>query len=374
MFANTEWYLFNFRLPLAKALSESGVEVVFLSPPGPYGAKLKAEGFRWIPVPMRRRSLNAWSEANLIIALASIYRREQPDLVHHFTIKSVVYGSIAARIAGIKRRVNAIAGLGFVFASTTWLARLLRPIVRQLLKYSLRGEASRLIVQNPDDVNFFIDNKLVSPNDIRLIRSSGVDTNKFQPISAEGNVTKLRALLATRILWAKGVGEYVEAARLMQVEGVPITFLLAGAPDAGNPAAVPEEQIAAWDREGAIKSVGYVEEMDKLLCTVDLVVLPSYYREGVPRILLEAAASGLPIVSTDVPGCREIVEHEVNGLLVPPRDASSLAEAIKFLAGNPDVRARMGKEGRKKAVTEFDQQIVINATIDVYRELLSIPS
>ena len=236
------------------------------------------------------------------------------------------------------------------------------------------GAASRLIVQNPDDVKFFIDNKLVSPNDIRLIRSSGVDTNKFRPTSVEGNVTKLRALLATRILWAKGVGEYVEAARLLQVKGVPITFLLAGTPDAGNPAAVPEEQIAAWDQESVIKSLGHVEEMDKLLCTVDLVVLPTYYREGVPRILLEAAASGLPIVSTNVPGCREIVEHAVNGLLVPPRDASSLAEAIKFLAENPDVRARMGKEGRKKAVIEFDQQIVINATIDVYRELLTIPN
>lgn len=373
LFANTDWYLYNFRLALAKAIRQLGIEVVLASPPGDYGPRLQAEGFRWIPVPMNRRSLNPWSEVKLILALASIYRSEKPDLVHHFTIKSVVYGSIAARLAGVAHRVNAITGLGHVFISKSIRARLLRPMVRLLIRFALFAPKGRLILQNGDDRDLFLENKLVDASQIRIIRGSGVNTSRFVQLDRNDNSGgPLRVLLATRLLWEKGVGEYVEAARLLKNEFSHIEFLMAGSPDDGNPASVPSETINGWASEGTIIPLGHMDDMASLLSKVDVVVLPSY-REGTPRILLEAAASGLPLVSTDVPGCREIVASNVNGLLVPAKDSKALAEAIKYLVDNPEERVRMGLAGRKKVLEEFDERIVIQSTLGVYRELLPIP-
>lgn len=373
LFANTDWYLFNFRLSLAKAIRQLGIEVVLISPPGDYGTRLQAEGFRWISVPMNRRSLNPWSEVKLILVLIEIYRRERPDLVHHFTIKSVVYGSIAARLAGIKCRVNAVTGLGHVFISKSFRACLLRPMVRLLMRFAMRASQGRLILQNEDDRTLFLQNRLVEPDHIRVIRGSGVNTSKFVVSSRKVlPAGVLRVLLATRLLWEKGVGEYAEAARILKRDVGNIEFLLAGSPDEGNPASVPHASISKWVSEGILVALGHTENMQSLLSEVDLVVLPSY-REGTPRILLEAAASGLPIVATDVPGCREVVATGVNGLLVPAKDSKALADAIKYLVDSPMERARMGQAGRKKVLEEFDEQIVIKFTLGVYRELLSIP-
>jgi glycosyltransferase involved in cell wall biosynthesis len=371
-FANTEWYLFNFRLPLAKKLRKLGVDVVMVSPAGEYGQRLKAEGFRWIPVPMNRRSLNLFTEIRLIWTLLSVYRRERPDLVHHFTIKCVVYGSIAARLAKIPCRVNAVAGMGYVFANEGLLARLLRPFVKYLMKFALSGTSARLILQNPDDMNFFVESQLVLTDHVRLIRGSGVDTERFQPLINNRHARSVRILLATRLLWDKGVGEYVEAARFLRSKNRELTFLIAGVPDKGNPASVPEKEISRWQREGIIEHLGHVENIEKLLPTVDIMVLPTTYGEGVPRILIEAAACGLPIIATDVPGCREIVAPDVNGLLVGVKNPMALARAIQFLVERPHERVRMGEASRKKAVNEFDERIVINKTIDVYKEILPL--
>ena len=374
LFANTDWYLYNFRLALAKAIRQLGIEVVLISPPGAYVARLQAEGFNWISLPMNRRSLNPWSEAKLVLKLVSIYRKERPDLVHHFTIKSVVYGSIAARLAGIKCRVNAVAGLGYVFTSKSFYARLLRPMVRMLMRFALRAPQGRLILQNRDDCALFLQNHLVEPDHIRLIRGSGVNTAKFIQSSKTGlSGETVRVLLATRLLWEKGVGEYAEAARILKRDAGNIEFLLAGSPDEGNPASVPQASISKWVSEGILIALGHTDNMSSLLSEVDLVVLPTSYGEGTPRILLEAAASGLPIVATDVPGCREIVATGVNGLLVPAKDSKALAETIKYLVEHPEERVRMGQAGRKKVLEEFDERIVIQSTLDVYRELLSIP-
>ena len=374
LFANTDWYLYNFRLALAKAIRQLGIEVVLISPPGAYVARLQAEGFNWISLPMNRRSLNPWSEAKLVLKLVSIYRKERPDLVHHFTIKSVVYGSIAARLAGIKCRVNAVAGLGYVFTSKSFYARLLRPMVRLLMRFALRAPQGRLILQNRDDCALFLQNHLVEPDHIRLIRGSGVNTAKFIQSSKTGlSGETVRVLLATRLLWEKGVGEYAEAARILKRDAGNIEFLLAGSPDEGNPASVPQASISKWVSEGILIALGHTDNMSSLLSEVDLVVLPTSYGEGTPRILLEAAASGLPIVATDVPGCREIVATGVNGLLVPAKDSKALAETIKYLVEHPEERVRMGQAGRKKVLEEFDERIVIQSTLDVYRELLSIP-
>lgn len=370
LFANTDWYLYNFRLSLIKAIRNLDIEVVLVAPPGNFSDRLKAEGFRLISIPMNRRSLNPWLELKLIISLISIYRSERPDLVHHFTIKPVVYGSIAARFAGVAHRVNAITGLGHVFISETIRANMLRPMVRLLIRFALFAPHGRLILQNGDDQDLFLKNKLVEPQHIRIIRGSGVNMSKFIPSNKNCSARKpVRVLLGTRLLWEKGVGEYVEAARLLKNEGAAIEFLIAGSPDDGNPASVPRETINQWAEEGIIVALGHIDDMSGLLGKVDIVVLPSY-REGTPRILLEAAASGLPLISTDVPGCREIVISDVNGLLVPAKNARALVEAIRYLADNPNERERMGKEGRRKVLEEFDENIVINETLGVYKELV----
>lgn len=370
-FANTEWYLYNFRLSLIRQVRELGIEVVLISPPGSYGQRLRELGFKWIPLPMDRRSLNPFAELRLVLAIIKIYASEKPDLVHLFTIKSVIYGSIAAVLTGVKYRINAITGLGHVFISNSLRARSLRPLVRMLVRFAVNSSRGRLILQNIDDRELFLKNRLIEAQYIRIIRGSGVNISRFNTSQrVKSNVEPLRVLLATRLLWEKGVAEYVSAARELLKEKINITFLIAGSPDPGNPASVPEDSISSWQREGVIVLLGHTDDMPSLLQTVDLVVLPSY-REGTPRILLEAAACGLPIVTTDVPGCREIVSHQFNGLLVAARDCHQLAAAIHYMATNPTERTRMGKAGRDKVLAEFDETIVINSTLNVYDELMT---
>jgi len=369
-FANTEWYLYNFRRALAIALRDAGHEVVMVSPPGPYGGRLVALGFRWIPIPMERRSLNPLREVVVIGRLRKVIRSEDIDVVHGFTIKSAIYGAIAARLAGRRARVSAVAGLGYVFTSDDLRARLLRPVVRTMMRFALDGEQARLILQNPDDVALFRDAGIVEPSRMRLIRGSGVDCSRFS-----GPVTRLsgepvRVLLAARLLWGKGLAEYSEAARLLKAQGRSVKFLLAGDPDPGNPDSVPEATVRAWVDEGLIEWLGHVEDMPALLASVHVMALPSAYGEGVPRSLIEAAACGLALVTTDAPGCREVVTHEVDGLLIPLRDASALAHAIARLDDEPELAARFGRAARQKAVTEFDERLVIERTLAVYDELL----
>lgn len=370
LFANTEWYLYNFRRSLALALREAGHEVVLVSPPGPYGERLRAMGLRWEPVPMQRRSLNPLREAVLMFRLWRLFRRERPSLVHSFTIKCAVYGSIAARFAGVPARVNAVAGMGYVFTSNDTMARVLRPLVRALLRLALGGADARLVLQNPDDVALFRHADLCDATHVRLIPGSGVDCERFRPAPARVPDGSARVLLASRLLWDKGIAEYIEAARQLAGEpaGARLRFLLAGDPDPGNPAAVPEATVRAWVEGGLIEWLGHIDDMAALYRDVDIVVLPSY-REGLPKGLIEAAATGRALVTTDVPGCREVVTDGVDGLLVPARDASALAAAILRLACDPDLAATLGQAARAKALRCFDERHVIAGTLRVYTEL-----
>lgn len=372
LFANTDWYLYNFRLSLALAFKQQGYELLLISPPGPYGEKLRALGLSWEPVPMDRRSLNPLREAKLLGWLVSLLRRERPALVHGFTIKCAVYGSLAARLAGVPARVNAVAGMGYVFTSNDAKARFLRPLVRMLMHAALGGHNARLILQNPDDVTLFESAGLVDPVHIRLIQGSGVDCSRFIARNAERDHSKpLRVLLAARLLWDKGLAEYIAAARNLRAQGRTIEFLLAGDPDPGNPAAVPEDTVRSWVDEGVLQWLGHVDDMPALFASVDVVVLPSY-REGLPKGLIEAAACALPLVTTDVPGCREVVTDEVDGLIIPPRDGEALARAIARLHDDPALAQRLGWAARAKALAEFDEQIVIAKTLAVYRELVGV--
>lgn len=372
LFANTDWYLYNFRRSLALALREVGYEVLLVSPAGPYGTRLTELGLRWIPAPMQRRSLNPLRELALVFWLRRLCIDEKVDLMHGFTIKNAVYGSLAARLAGVKARINAVAGMGYVYTSADAKARVLRPLVSALLRLALTGRGARLILQNPDDVTFFERTGLASDEQIRLILGSGVDCQRFSPnasVALEAR-TPLKAVLPARLLWDKGIAEFVDAAREIKASGRQIDFLLAGDPDEGNPAAVPAEQVERWQKEGLLKWLGHVDDMPALFRSVDMVVLPSY-REGLPKGLIEASACGLPIVTTDVPGCREVVTDGDSGFLVPVKDSKALAKAIVALADDEALRSRMGARARERSVNEFDEKIILQQTLAVYRELLT---
>lgn len=372
LFANTDWYLWNFRRSLAISLRDQGHEVILVSPVGPYGQRLLDIALDWHPVPMRRSSLNPLRELQLVLHLMRLFRSKKPDLVHGFTIKCAVYGALAARAAGVHGRVSSVAGLGYVFTSNSAKARALRPVVRVLLKLALGGKNARLILQNPDDVELFLKSRLVGPADIRLIPGSGVDCHRFRPANGTNSFDTLRVLLPARLLWDKGLAEYIAAARQLRAEGRVVEFLLAGKPDPGNPASVLESQVREWAEEGVITWLGHVDDMPELFRSVQIVCLPSY-REGLPKGLIEAAASGCALVTTDVPGCREVVSGVGDGLRVPVRNASALASAIARLQDEPGLVAEFGAAARCKALRDFDVIQINRRTVDVYRELVPFP-
>lgn len=375
-FANTDWYLYNFRLSTALRLKDEGHEVVMLSPPGEFGQRFAAHGLRWRVLSMDRASLNPLRECVTLGRLVGVLREEKPDLLHNFTVKCAIYGALAAKFAGVPAVVNAVAGMGFVFTSDTLKARLLRPAVKLLMKAALGSGNSLLILQNPDDAQIFADHRLVAAERIRVIRSSGVNTRRFRPrdepsiAGATPESRPLKVLLAARLLWEKGIREFADAATLLKQRGRHIEFYLAGMPDPGNPHSATRAEVEQWQQSGVLTWLKHVEDMPALLNTMDVMALPSYYREGVPKSLIEGAASGLAIITTDQPGCREVVTQDgVDGIIVAPRDAAALAECIERLDRDRSLLRRVGQRARDKALAEFDETIVISRTLDVYAEL-----
>ncbi len=368
LFANTDWYLYNFRLSLARALVDAGHEVLLLSPPGNYGTRLSALGFRWLPVTMERRSLNPLVEMALVVRLAGLFRREKPALVHGFTIKCAVYGALAARLAGVSARVSSVTGLGYVFTSSDARARLLRRPLKALLRFALGGSRARLIVQNKTDLHFFVGNGLSRAERTHLIAGSGVDCVRFSPGTEPRRAGPLRVLLASRLLWDKGIGEFAQAGEALRAEGREIEFMLAGDPDPGNPASIPADVIEGWCAAGVLRRLGHVEDMAALYRDADVVVLPSY-REGLSKSLIEAAACGKALITTDAPGCRDVVAHERDGLLIPVADWQSLKAAIARLDNDRPLLAALGQAARRGALERFDQAHILKLTLRVYAEL-----
>jgi glycosyltransferase involved in cell wall biosynthesis len=366
LFANTDWYLYNFRRDLALAVRKRGDEVVLLSPPGEYAARLEGLGFRWISFPLSRRGMNPLAELATIGQLVRFYRNEKPDLVHHFTIKSVLYGTLAARLARVRPVVNSITGLGYVFLPGGPWKRLLRFFVRLWYRLILHG--TQVIFENNDDRLAFLRFGLISPEESFLIPGVGVDTTRFTPHPLpEGRPV---VLLAARLLWDKGIGEFVEAARLLRSEGVQAHFVLAGRTDPGNPASISDAQINAWRDEDVIEWRGWIEDMSAALEQTSIVCLPSY-REGLPTALIEAAACGRPVVASDVPGCRLTVQNGVSGLLVRERDATSLADALRKLVANPVLCEKMGAAGRHLVEEMFSSEKILSGIFAVYAKALA---
>ncbi len=365
---NQDWFFLSHRLPLARAAQGAGAEVVVVAGDSGKGAAIKAVGFEFLPMPISRKGLNPVEELRTFRFLRRTYRRLQPDLVHHVTIKPVLYGGIASRLVGGMAVVNAVSGLGYAFTSSDVRARALRPILRILYRLALAHPRSRTILQNPEDLSDLVNIGVVGKDRATLIRGSGVDCSRFQPVpEPEGRPI---VMLASRMLWDKGVREFVDAARLITAEDQIPRFVLVGEPDFGNPSAIPVAQMQAWSREGAVEWWGQRDDMPAVLAQASVVVLPTMYGEGVPKILLEAGAVGRPIVATDVRGCREIVRTGVNGLLVAPGNGAELARAIKALLASRDLRVQFGRAGRAIAVAEFAEDLVVRKTLDVYRDLL----
>jgi glycosyltransferase involved in cell wall biosynthesis len=373
-FANTDWYLYNFRLSTARRLKAEGHEVVMLSPPGEFGPRFAELGFRWVSLPiMDRASLNPARELMTLRALARVLADECPDLLHNFTLKCAVYGSIAARMTQIPAIVNAVAGMGYVFTSNNTKARILRPVLKAMLRATLSRKRALLVLQNPDDARAFVDARLISQRRIRIIRSSGVDTVRFHPVwkKPPNDHGRLRVLMASRLLWEKGIQEFIDASSLLHNTGRDIEFLIAGTPDNGNPNSATAEQVRDWEKAGLVHWLGHVDDMPSLLNSVDVMALPSYYREGVPKCLIEGASCGLALITTDRPGCREVVSQDgVDGLRVKVRNAADLAAKITQLDDDRELLAQLGMSARQKALAIFDERRVIQRTIDVYEELL----
>ena len=368
LFLQTQDYTFwSHRLPFARAALAAGYEVVVSAHEGSHGDLIRAEGMRFVPLPWKRSGMNPFYELFLLLKVVRLYAEERPDVVHQVTAKPILYGTLAAVLTGVPAVVNTFTGLGFVFISSGLKARILRLAVSAALKVALAARGSRTIFQNEDDRALFVSGGLIAAERAVLIRGSGVDVSHFAP-SPEPEGPPL-AVLPARMLWDKGVGEFVEAARTLAAEGARARFVLVGEADDLNPAAIPEERLSRWKEEGVVEWWGLRDDMAEVYAQASVVCLPSY-REGLPKALMEGAACSRALVTADVPGCREVVRHEETGLLVPVRDASALASALRRLLRDPALRRRLGEGARRLAVAEFAQEKVVERTLLVYRELL----
>jgi len=359
---------YSYRIEMARAARDAGFDVHIAAPEGKAEETLRNEGFRFHPLPMTRSGLHPWKELATIVALFRLYRKLQPDLVHHLRLKPVLYGGLAAYGARVPAVVGLLTGLGYVFIAETRKAAVIRKLVTLSCKVAFRHGNQRIIFQNPDDQFVFIQNKILAARQTALIKGSGVDVNTYVPTPERDGVPVV--VLASRMLRDKGVDEFVGAARSLRDAGVPARFVLVGETDAGNPTAITAAQLRQWADSGVVEWWGHQANMRDVLAQAHIVCLPSL-REGVPKVLIEAAACGRAIVTTDAPGCREIVRNGENGLLVPVRDSRALAEALRLLIENPALRAGMGLKGRDIAVQEFSIERVVSETLGVYRELLA---
>ena len=367
-FVTEDWYFCSHRLSLAVAAKKVGYCVYVITRVTSHGDVIESAGLNLIPINLSRRGRNPFAEAMIVKQLIGIYKRIRPHIVHHVAMKPVIYGSIAARVAGVPAVVNAMAGLGYLFSSDSTMAHILRPVIKGLFRFLLKNERTTVILQNPDDVEVMCGSGAVNKENVRLILGSGVDTEEYRREPESGDVPIV--LLASRLLWDKGVGEFVEAASVLKKEGVLARFVLAGEGDDENPGSISKTQLNTWQEQGDVECWGRRSDMPTVLAESHIVCLPSNYGEGVPKVLIEAAACGRPIVTTDTPGCREIVKDGVNGILVPIRDVAALVRAIRTLLDSPDLRSRMGHEGRQLVKRKFSIEIVLDETLAVYESMM----
>lgn len=357
---NAAWNMHNFRAGLIRAMVRHGYDVMAVAPQDDYAARLQELGCTFIHLPMDSNGTHPGRDLALLARYGNLLRRLRPMAYLGYTVKPNVYGSIAAHTLGVPV-INNIAGLGSTFIHKSMLTR----VVKEMYRYALRRSA-RVFFQNADDQNLFVRERLVRPEVADRLPGSGIDCNRYLPVPAPAPAGRpFRFLLVARMLRDKGVEEYAAAARILRQTTTGVECRMLGFVDPANPKAIPIDTIRAWEGEGLVRYLGATDDVRPVMSEADCIVLPSY-REGVPRTLLEAAALARPIVATDVAGCRDIVDHQVNGLLCRAKDAHDLAaRMLQMLRFSPERRAEMGMAGRLKVREQFDERIVIRKYLDM---------
>lgn len=351
-------YFCSHRLPLAVYAQQQGYQVFVAAPAKADFKRIQDAGLTFCPVYFDRGGLNPWHEAKTLSQIAKLYRQIRPDIVHAVALKPVLYGTLMGLWMRVPKIIAAISGLGAIFSQSHWLQK----PVKGLLGVLLAQSAVQVIVQNPEDAKVI--QSLNAKIDVNLILGAGVNLATFCPaFEPPGPITIIHV---SRLLWNKGVKEFVEAARLLKLEGYPFHFRLVGEPDRENPGAIPQETLQEWHDEGIIEWIGYRSDIARLYQNSHIAVLASYYREGIPKSLLEAAACGKPIITCDMPGCRIIVQDKVNGYLIPPRNAGVLADKIKHLALDLAQRQQFGKASRALVEKSFSEEIIHRQTLELY--------
>ncbi|WP_339438642.1 glycosyltransferase family 4 protein [Pseudomonas sp. EA_15y_Pfl1_P104] len=363
---NDPGFFLSHRLAVAKGAQRERYQVHVACMPGPAVDTFAAEGFEFHPLPLSRSGRNPISELGLMFAIWRLLWRLKPDVLHLVTIKPVLYGGVAARLAPVKGVVAAISGLGFVFLSKGLKASLTRKVVSAFYLLALGKRNLRSIFQNPDDRNLLLSLGGLSESKVVMIRGSGVDLSLYSAVPEPEGTPVI--CLAARLLRDKGVVEFVEAAKILTERGVRARFQLIGDIDPGNPATVTSEQLEQWRAQGVVELLGYRNDISALFAAANIVTLPSY-REGLPKVLVEAAACGRAVVTTDVPGCRDAIDPGTTGFLVPVRDSHALADQLQVLIENPSLRRQMGAAGRELAVRAFAIETIVEQHLDVYRQL-----
>ena len=361
-------FFLSHRLPIALAARDAGYEVHIASRSGTIDEveQLNQELLQFHPISFHRSSMGLWQELETLRELRRLYKEIQPDIVHHVTIKPVLYGTLVARWVGGIQILNAISGLGYFFIAQGWKSSIRKTLLLWVYRAILHSKKVWILFQNPDDQALFSEYKIIYLGHAFKIKGSGVDLQQFACSSIPKG--RIKIVLVARMLWDKGVGDFVESATTLTQQGIDADFLLVGSVDPGNPESISVEQLEEWNRSGVVKWLGERADIAQLLAESHIAVLPSY-REGLPKSLIEAAAVGRPIVTTDVPGCREVVKDGENGFLVPAKDAKKLAEGIQKLINNPKLLTSMGKKSRLMAEQEFSIQQIVEQTLKLYETL-----
>jgi len=359
---NTAWSMYNFRINIMRAMIVAGFNVIVAAPEDNSTKELLKEGIKFIPIDIDNKGVSPWKDLQLLLRLKKMYREQKPDLIFHYTIKPNIYGSIAAGMNKIKS-IAFVTGAGSPFIKDTLLTK----IVKMLFRYSLRY-SDRVWFLNKEDYQLFVSNKLVGEKKCEILPGEGIDTTLFQSRNDIRIGNEITFIFLGRLLWDKGVGEYVQAAEEIRKSFNNVRFLIVGFLDALNPSAISKRQIDEWVSEGTIEYLGSTSDVRIFLENADCLVLPSYYREGIPRSILEASSMAKPVITTDTPGCRDVIQDGVNGFLCKPRDCKSLLEKMKqIIKMSVGERNRMGENGRKIVIKNFDMDIVISK----YRELVT---
>jgi glycosyltransferase involved in cell wall biosynthesis len=363
-----DWYFWAHRLPQARAAREAGFQVAVATRVDAHGDLIRAEGFTLYPLTWRRGSTNPLAGLTAVFEIAQLYRRTRPDIVHHVSQKSVLIGSIAARLAGVRCVVNAFTGLGFLFTVDTGKTRAIRAVIGHILRGIAARPGVRFLVENPEDATTLIRLGIVPQAKLTLIRGSGVDLGRYDVLPEPGGPVVIGCV--ARMLRIKGVEDVVAAFRLLKQRGSDARLLLAGVPDAENPAAISRGELDAWATEPGVTWLGHVADVRDVWAKAHVGVLASRGGEGIPMTLMEAAACGRPLIATDVPGCREVVINGETGILVPPGDIPALADAFARIVQDAVFRGDCGAAARRRIVDGLDAGTVGLKTVAVYRELL----